>query len=163
MTHGCSPFALTARKLTALDIVTAQSTLPGKEDVALLLEEAMRGQGWAGGRMEQKRRLFDQRIKNKGKRKAICEDIGKTLGVSSDWWGKDSESDQSDSDDDEGNVEDDTDLDERVYVSGILSVCVSLSDCTFRHQFQTIRLCWCFPLLCCLKYLILSFPIFLQN
>ncbi|KAF8807314.1 hypothetical protein BYT27DRAFT_7255935 [Phlegmacium glaucopus] len=112
MTHGCSAFALTARKLTALDIVTAQSTLPGKEDVALLLEEAMRGQGWAGGRMEQKRRLFDQRMKKKGKRKTIREDIGKTLGIGSDWWGKDSESDESDSDDDEDGVED---LDERVY------------------------------------------------
>ena len=142
MTHGCSPFSLTARNLTALDIVTAHSTLPGKEDVALLLEEAMRGQGWTGGRMEQKRRLFDQRMKKKGKRKTIREDIRKTLGVSSDWWGKDSESSNSDSDDDdEDEGGDDPDMDERVYVSGIFSVYVPLSDCTFRHQFQTMRLC----------------------
>jgi hypothetical protein len=161
MTHGCSPFALTARKLTALDIVTGHSTLPGKEDVALLLEEAMRGQGWTGGRMEQKRRLFDQRMKKKCKRKTIREDIGKTLGVSSDWWGKDSESSESDSDDEED--EDDIDLDENVYVSEVFSVYVSLSDGTFRHQFQTMRRCWSSPLLCCLKYLILLFPIFLRN
>ena len=119
MTHGCSPFALTARKLTALDIVTAHSILPGKDDVALLLEEAMRGQGWTGGRMEQKRRLFDQRMKRKCRRKTIREDIGKTLGISLDWWGKDSESSESDSDGDDENDEDDTDIDECVYVSGI--------------------------------------------
>jgi hypothetical protein len=116
-------------KLTALDIVTAHSTLPGKDDVALLLEEAMRGQGWTGGRLEQKRRLFDQRLKRKGKRKAIREDIGKVLGISSDWWGNDPDSEESDSDDDEDNGEDDTDLDERLYVSGIFPVQVSQSDC----------------------------------
>jgi hypothetical protein len=163
MTHGCSPFALTTLKLTALDIVTAHSTLPGKEDVALLLEEAMRGEGWTGGRMEQKRRLFDQRMKRKGKRKVIREDIGKILEISSDWWGEDSESSEFDSDDDEDNGEDDTDLDECVYVGGIISVQVSLADCTSRHQFQTILLCWSSLLLCYLKYLILSFPIFLRN
>lgn len=163
MTHGCSPFALTEKKLTALDIVTAHSTLPGKDDVALLLEEAMRGQGWTGGRMEQKRRLFDQRMKKKGKRKAIREDIGKTLGISSNWWGEDSESSESDSDDDENDGEDDTDLDERIYVSGIFSMHVSLSDHTFRHLFRTMPLCWSSPLPCCLRYLILLFPIILRK
>jgi hypothetical protein len=108
-------------KLTALDIVTAHSTLPGRDDVALLLEEAMRGQGWTGGRLEQKRRLLDQRLKRKGKRKTIREDIGKVLGINSDWWGKDpdSDSEEPDSDDDEDNGEDDMDLDERLYVGGI--------------------------------------------
>ena len=124
MTHGYSPFALTTMNLTALDIVTAHSTLPGKDDIALLLEEAMRGQGWTGGRLEQKRRLLDQRLKRKGKRKAIREDIGKVLGINSDWWGrdpdsKDPDSEEPDSDDDEDNGEDDIDLDERLYVGGI--------------------------------------------
>ena len=128
-------------KLTVLDIVTAHSTLPGKDDVALLLEEAMRGQGWKGGRLEQKRRLFDQRLKRKGKRKAIREDIGKVLGISSDWWGKDPDSEESDSDNDEDIGEDDINLDERLYVGGIFPVHVSLSDCTFRRQFQTMHLC----------------------
>lgn len=127
-------------KLTALDIVTAHSTLPGKDDVALLLEEAMRGQGWTGGRLEQKRRLFDQRLKRKGKRKAIREDIGKVLGISTDWWGSDPDSEESDSDDDEDNGED-TDLDERLYVGGTFSAHVSLFNCAFRHQFQTMHLC----------------------
>ena len=150
-------------KLTALDIVTAHSTLPGKDDIALLLEEAMRGQGWTGGRLEQKRRLFDRRLKRKGRRKAIREDIGKVLGISSDWWAKDPDSEESDSDDDEDNGEDVTDLNECLYVGGIFPVDVSLSDYTFRHRLLTIHLCWSSPLLCCLKYLILSFPIFLRN
>ena len=163
MTHGCSPFALTTLKLTALDIVTAHSTLPGKDDVALLLEEAMRGEGWTGGRIEQKRRLFDQRMKSKGKRKAIREDIGKILGISSDWWGEDPESSEFDSDDDEDDDEDDTVLDDRIYVGGNLSLQVTLADRIFRHQFQTMHQCWSSPLLCYLKYLILSFPNFPQN
>ena len=114
-------------KLTALDIVTAHSTLPGKDDVALLLEEAMRGQGWTGGRLEQKRRLFDQRLKWKGKQKATREDIGKVLGISSDWWGNDPDSEESDSEDDEDNGEVDTDLNEHLYVGGIYScTCISV-------------------------------------
>ncbi|KAG5722125.1 hypothetical protein E4T56_gene3764, partial [Termitomyces sp. T112] len=51
MTHGCSPCAVTRRGLTPLDVVTAHSTLPGRGDVALLLEESMRSEGWIGGRM----------------------------------------------------------------------------------------------------------------
>jgi hypothetical protein len=48
MTHGCSPFDVTKRNLTPLDIVTAHSLLPGREIVALILEESMRGEGWSG-------------------------------------------------------------------------------------------------------------------
>ncbi|KAF8971413.1 DIL domain-containing protein [Flammula alnicola] len=107
MTHGCSPFAVTERKLTPLDIVTAHSILPGKEDVALLLEESMRGQGWTGGRMEERRKLFEQRVKKKGKRKEVREDVGKVLGVSPDWWSKDSEPSESDDDSDEEEEVDD--------------------------------------------------------
>jgi len=113
MTHGCSPFDLTGRKLTPLDIVTAHSILPGKEDVALLLEEAMRGQGWTGGHMEERRRSFEQKQKKKGKRKELREDVGKVLGVSPDWWGMPSEFGDSDSGSDE-----DEDVNDDVYVSG---------------------------------------------
>lgn len=111
MTHGCSAFAVTRRNLTSLDIVTAHSILPGREDVALLLEEAMRGEGWTGGRMEQRRRLSEQRTKRKGRQKQIRNDIGNVLGVNPKWWGPDSEYLSSDS---ESGDEDD---DERVYVS----------------------------------------------
>ncbi|KAF8640500.1 hypothetical protein AX17_000162 [Amanita inopinata Kibby_2008] len=90
MTHGCSPFSVTRRNLTPLDIVTAHSVIPGREDVALLLEEAMRGQGWIGGRMEQKRRLVEAQTKRRGRRKAIHDDISKSLNVDHRWWGSDS-------------------------------------------------------------------------
>lgn len=87
LTHGASPFALTRRKLTALDIVTAHSTVPGREDVALLLEEAMREEGWKGGRMEEQRRLAEKRLRRLGKRKNVQSDIEEVLGISSRWWG----------------------------------------------------------------------------
>jgi hypothetical protein len=87
MTHGCSLFSLTSRRLTALDIVTAHTTLPGREDVALLLEEAMRAEGWTGSKMETRRRLVDERIKRRGNERSVQNDIGKILGVNPGWWG----------------------------------------------------------------------------
>ena len=104
MTHGCSTFSVTRRNLTPLDIVTAHSIIPGRADVALLLEEAMRGDGWTGGRVEQKRRLEDARIKRRKRRKAARENICQVLDVDRRWWGYDSDlapSDSSDSEDDE--------------------------------------------------------------
>lgn len=113
MTHGCSPFAATRRNLTALDIVTAHTIMPGREDVALLLEEAMRGDGWAGGKMEQKRKVLDERIKERGKRRSVRDNVAKTLSVDQRWWGdgdSDSSSIDSDSEEEEENPE-------NVYVS----------------------------------------------
>ncbi|KAM6498026.1 DIL domain containing protein [Amanita muscaria] len=104
MTHGCSPFSLTRRNLTPLDIVTAHSVIPGRDDVALLLEESMRGEGWTGGKMEQKRRLLEARLKRRGKRKVICENITRVLELEPRWWGTDSElapSESSDSEDED--------------------------------------------------------------
>lgn len=112
MTHGCSPFSITRRNLTPLDVVTAHSVLPGRDDIALLLEEAMRGEGWTGGRMEQKRRHSEQRAKKKGRQKAIQDDISKVLGVSSTWWDPESDFQSSDS---ESDGEDNGD--ERIYVN----------------------------------------------
>ncbi|KAF7339536.1 hypothetical protein MSAN_02168100 [Mycena sanguinolenta] len=108
MTHGCSPFAVTRRNLTPLDIVTAHSVLPGREDVALLLEEAMRGEGWTGGKMEERRRLLEERRRKREKRRAVRDTVGRTLGVNSRWWGDQSdEFSESDSDSDDEEVEDD--------------------------------------------------------
>ncbi|KAI0734627.1 DIL domain-containing protein [Fomitopsis betulina] len=88
LTHGASAFALTRRRLTALDIVTAHSTVPGREDVAFILQEAMRGEGWKGGRMEEQRRLVERRARRMGKRKTVQLDIEKALGISPRWWGE---------------------------------------------------------------------------
>ncbi|KAJ7071109.1 DIL domain-containing protein [Mycena amicta] len=106
MTHGCSVFALTRRNLTPLDIVTAHSVLPGREDVALLLEEAMRGEGWTGGKLEEKRRLLDEKRKRLGKQRAVKDGVEKALGLDTRWWGasdhpwSDSDSEDEDADED---------------------------------------------------------------
>lgn len=111
MTHGCSPFTVTRRNLTPLDVVTAHSILPGRDDVALLLEESMRGEGWTGGRMEQKRRLSEQRMKREERKKEVRDGINKAFNVNPAWWDLDSGSSSSDSgsEDEEG--------DDRIYVS----------------------------------------------
>ncbi|PFH50797.1 hypothetical protein AMATHDRAFT_60449 [Amanita thiersii Skay4041] len=113
MTHGCSPFDATHRNLTPLDIVTAHSTIPGRDDVALLLEEAMRGEGWTGSRMEQKRRLEEARSRRRGRRKEIRKCINRVLNINPRWWGNDTEytsSDSSDSDSDSEGEDEGVDL-----------------------------------------------------
>ena len=89
LTHGCSPFSKTRLGLTPLDIVTAHSTMPGRQDVALLLGEAMRGEGWTGGRMEEQRRQEERRIARKHKQERVREDVGRMLSIPPQWWGED--------------------------------------------------------------------------
>ncbi|KAI0639675.1 DIL domain-containing protein [Trametes polyzona] len=99
ITHGSSPLALTRRRLTPLDIVTAHSTVPGREDVAFLLEEAMREGGWKGGRMEEQRRSLEKRMRRLGKRRHVQQEIEKSLGIHPKWWGDDDAFAALDSDD----------------------------------------------------------------
>ncbi|KAJ8584704.1 hypothetical protein M405DRAFT_936460 [Rhizopogon salebrosus TDB-379] len=112
MTHGCSPFAETRRRLTPLDIVTAHTVLPGRDDIALLLEEAMRSQGWMGGRVEEKRRALNEKLKHKARQRSVREDVSKVLGLQNQWWGSYEEDDSSLSDDPDG---DDDGVDEALY------------------------------------------------
>jgi hypothetical protein len=86
--------------------------MPGREDVALLLEEAMRGDGWTGGRVEQKRKVLDERMKQKGKQKSVRDNVAKTLSVDQRWWGDNDSDSSSDSD-----LEEEDDNSENVYVS----------------------------------------------
>ncbi|KAJ2920383.1 hypothetical protein MD484_g178, partial [Candolleomyces efflorescens] len=125
MTHGCSPFEVTQRNLTPLDIITAHSILPGRDDVALLLEEAMRGEGWTGGRVEQKRRLHDRLTKRKGKQRAIRDDVSKVLGLNPKWCDGDDSGSDSDSDCDD-------DIGETVFIFDTLitNYPISLKDLT---------------------------------
>lgn len=106
MTHGCSPFDRTRRGLMPLDIVTAHSMLPGRDDVALLLEEAMRSEGWTGGKMEQHRRQVERRIRKKQQRQHIQDDVAHVLDLPPKWWGPsaDSSSTDSDSSDEEDDI-----------------------------------------------------------
>ncbi|KAF8898830.1 DIL domain-containing protein [Infundibulicybe gibba] len=97
MTHGCSPFAVTRRNLTPLDIVTAHSILPGRSDVALLLEESMRGEGWKHSRMEERRRISEQRMKRKQQRTELRSGVANILSINPQWWGSDSDLSSTDS------------------------------------------------------------------
>lgn len=79
--------------------------MPGRHDVALLLGEAMRGEGWTGGRMEEQRQRSERRIARKRGRERIREDVGKVLSVSQRWWGDDewqTVTSESDGDESEG-------------------------------------------------------------
>ncbi|KZP03002.1 hypothetical protein FIBSPDRAFT_769591, partial [Athelia psychrophila] len=111
MTHGCSPFAVTRRNLTPLDIVTGHTIMPGREDVALLLEAGMRGEGWEGGRMERKRKVLEEHLKKKGKRKRVRDEVTKALSVDHKWWGDE----DSESESDESDVEEEMDYTDDVY------------------------------------------------
>ncbi|EJD03989.1 uncharacterized protein FOMMEDRAFT_83167 [Fomitiporia mediterranea MF3/22] len=91
LTHGCSPFATTSRGITALDIVTAYAVIPGREDVALFLEEAMKGEGWQGSQLNIKRHSFDKRLKEYEKRHSERQAIAKILDLSvNEYWWRDS-------------------------------------------------------------------------
>ena len=93
LTHGCSPLTVTRRGLTPLDILTAHSLIPGRDDVALLLEEAMREHGWTGSRMELRRRHEDERVRRHDKYMAVKQDIARVLGLDDQWWGDESNDD----------------------------------------------------------------------
>lgn len=115
MTHGCSPFSVTQRQLTPLDIVTAHTPLPGREDIAILLEEAMRSEGWTGGRMEQRRRALDERIKRRERRKGIHQNISKIIEVPPQWWGDD----ETEMSFDESDSEEDDDSNDEIYTPSL--------------------------------------------
>lgn len=111
LARGCSPFAQSRRGLTALDIVTAHSIMPGREDVRLLLEVAMREQGWTGGRMEERRKALERRNLRSEKRRALQDNIGRILDIHPSWWpNTDMDVYQSDSDEDDDEEIDETNI-----------------------------------------------------
>lgn len=84
--------------------------MPGREDVAVLLEEAMRSEGWTGGRMGEKRRRMEQRARLRGEHTSMRDDITRILDLNPSWWdGEHSDNDQhpedADDDDDEGDID----------------------------------------------------------
>ncbi|KAG9314294.1 hypothetical protein JVU11DRAFT_5083 [Chiua virens] len=109
MTHGCSPFSVTKRQLTPLDIVTAHTILPGREDIVLLLEESMRSEGWTGGRMEQRRRAMDEHLKHKNRQKDLYDSVSKIVDIPTQWWGEhDTETSSTTSDSDDEDLDEDS-------------------------------------------------------
>lgn len=88
LTHGCSSLTQTRRNLTALDIVTGYSRIPGREDIALLLEEAMRTDGWqGGGRRERQRKIYEENEMRAKRKRELMSRVGRTLGLTDRWWG----------------------------------------------------------------------------
>jgi hypothetical protein len=115
LTRGSSPFAVTRRNLTALDIVTAHSLLPGREDVRVLLEEAMREKGWTGGRMEERRRLQEMHEQKLERQKVLQDQLTRILDIDHRWWG---DSDAEIGLDDVSEIEDEESKILSVFVSG---------------------------------------------
>lgn len=118
--------------------------MPGREDVRLLLEEAMREEGWTGGRMEERRRAEERRAQRFSKRKALQESVGKILDIGSTWWGDldaDAFSDASDNEDDSMSDDD------KVFVSNVLFhvclECIISRVLTPRPLPRTTLQCWC--------------------
>lgn len=74
--------------MTALDVVTAYSVIPGREDIALFLEEAMKGEGWQGSKLNATRHVVDKKLKDREKRYSERRAISKILQLSGDthWW-----------------------------------------------------------------------------
>lgn len=72
--------------MTALDLVTAYAVIPGREDVALFLEEAMRGEGWQNSKMVSHRKLQTERLHRDEKRQAQRVAVMDILGLSEHWW-----------------------------------------------------------------------------
>lgn len=94
MAHGASCLAQTLKSCTPLDLISAFQPIPGRRDVALILQESMREQGWQGGPLEQRRslrqRLRDSRRAKNAKSASEWSKIGQILGLEESWWGESS-------------------------------------------------------------------------
>ncbi|KAG8950964.1 hypothetical protein FRC03_012690, partial [Tulasnella sp. 419] len=117
LTHGASPLAKSHKGLTPLDVITAYEDLPGRGDVSLILEEAMREAGWLGSAREQARERRKHRKEALGEKlrrqTTEWEAIGRILEIGDNWWGggvepgyESFESDNADSESGDENSED---------------------------------------------------------
>ncbi|CAE7213731.1 unnamed protein product [Rhizoctonia solani] len=89
-THGCSPLSKSAKGLTPLDIITGHDVIPGREDVALVLQESMKASGWTGSARNQIRETKIQeetaRSMRRAQRRKEWTEIGRLLGLADQWW-----------------------------------------------------------------------------
>ncbi|KAJ1310241.1 hypothetical protein OPQ81_006983 [Rhizoctonia solani] len=89
-THGCSPLSKTIKGLTPLDIITGHDVIPGREDVALVLQESMKASGWTGSARNQIREMKIQeetaRSVRRAQRRKEWTEIGRLLGLADQWW-----------------------------------------------------------------------------
>lgn len=113
LSHGASPLALSRRKLTPLDVITAYEDIPGREDAITVLREATRNAmtfeererlkslGWRGDeRREMERLRNERRERRKYRKKRIKEDVTAVLEAelsTSNWsWGDNADSSSED-------------------------------------------------------------------
>ncbi|PVF94843.1 hypothetical protein CPB86DRAFT_808363 [Serendipita vermifera] len=116
LSHGASPLALTRRKLTPLDVITAYEDVPGREGAIALLREAMRSQmtfedrqrmieqGWRNDERRELERKKQERLERRRyRKKRLKEDVTSVLEEElrdSSWgWGKDGMGGESSDDD----------------------------------------------------------------
>ncbi|CAE6534475.1 unnamed protein product [Rhizoctonia solani] len=89
-THGCSPLSKSAKGLTPLDIITGHDVIPGREYVALVLQESMKASGWTGSARNQIREEKIQeetaRSMRRAQRRREWAEIGRLLGLTDQWW-----------------------------------------------------------------------------
>lgn len=92
--------------MTALDIVTAYSVIPGREDVALFLGEAMRGEGWQDNKLSLKRQTLNEKLKHSERRQADRMAIQRILNLDGQWWGQNDDDLSEEPSEDEKDIED---------------------------------------------------------
>jgi hypothetical protein len=89
-THGCSPLSKSSKGLTPLDIITGCDVIPGREDVAFVLQESMKASGWTGSARNQIRetRLQEEaaRAVRRTQRRREWAEIGRLLDLADQWW-----------------------------------------------------------------------------
>ena len=73
--------------MTAPDLVTGHSLIPGMETVSHLLEKAMRSKGWADRRMEERWKALEERTARLQGRNAVNKDLNRSLCIDPAWWG----------------------------------------------------------------------------
>lgn len=92
--------------MTALDIVTAYSVIPGREDVALFLGEAMRGEGWQDNKLSLKRHTLNEKLKHSERRQADRLAIQRILDLDGQWWGQNDDDSSEEPSEEEKDIED---------------------------------------------------------
>lgn len=89
-THGASSFAKSTKGLTPLDIITGFDVIPGREDVALVLQELMKASGWTGSARNQIREMKQReeaaRAARRTQRRNEWAEVGRILGLADQWW-----------------------------------------------------------------------------
>lgn len=79
-----------------MDVISAYDDIPGREDVAIMLNATMRAHGWKGNeKKEEERRKTDLRNMRMQRQSKIRDKVTKVLALDGPWWGDGNLSDSS--------------------------------------------------------------------